>query len=660
MVSAMPSRRPASVSLRKRRPLQRRRRLLASLARCRPSASGKNSGSGADGWSEFAASFVSAGLVKAPEVGQRAEEEPPSLPPLTVVEAKGGGSAVLLLPQGRSLTFNGRCCLTCLYGSVRVFGFNIAPEQLPYNLFSPHTHCALSIEAVAYKESEKSKKEMKVEARSILKAHLVPQAARIKLMKSFVPQCSMVLLEHLDTPVTRFIVRHSEFSRVFTAKKKKVLRSTPEDAILASTSIWRQDPGDGLLLSESSLSAIEELVQACQEEDEGCPIILACGPKSVGKSTFNRHLINLLLNRLPCIEFLECDLGQSEFTPPGCISLINVTEPFLGPPFTHPRTPHKMAYFGDTSCEQETERYLDTLKYVFSAYERDVPLVINTMGWVKGAGLLLLIDIIRLFSPTHVIQISAENFKDMPQLSPEYTCSSAGLHTKGKGPLKCKTLVNGTEDMELCRAQGDLHPPHSGHKLLCIQPEFPRAGVAGNGRTHRSVLRDMTILAYLAQLQPPNMDLVLPLHSLVPYQVPFSAVSIKVIHTDVAPAHILYSVNASWVGLCQLPDEVQGKADGPVLLTQTPICDCLGFGIVRGVDMDKKLYHILTPVAPENLRLVNCLLIGNIPVPNCVFLNQLGIEGEIPYVTSEYNHGISGAGKLKRNKNLKRREHFGP
>lgn len=46
-----------------------------------------------------------------------------------------------------------------------------------------------------------------------------------------------------------------------------------------------------------------------------------------------------------------------------------------------------MVYFGATSCEQDTERYIDTLKYVFSAYERDVPLVINTMGWVKGKAL---------------------------------------------------------------------------------------------------------------------------------------------------------------------------------------------------------------------------------------------------------------------------------
>ncbi|XP_066493635.1 polynucleotide 5'-hydroxyl-kinase NOL9 isoform X1 [Tiliqua scincoides] len=602
-----------------------------------------------DSWKDFADSFVAAGLVPAA----------PAEEPRVTVEAKDGG-AVLLLPQGATLTFTGKCSLTCLYGSVQVFGFIIDQDQPPYSLFSPHSHCALTIEAVAYKEPEKSRKEIRTEVKSILKAHQVPQDVRCRLIKNFIPQCSVILLEHLDTPMTRLILSHSSFSHIFRAKRQKVPSFTPEDAALASTGIGKLERGASLEISHSMLSAIEKVVQACQEEDEGCPIILVCGSKSVGKSTFNRYLINLLLNRLPCIEFLECDLGQPEFTPPGCVSLINVTEPLLGPPFTHQRTPRKMAYFGETNCEQDTERYIDTLKYVFSAYERDAPLVINTMGWVRGAGLLLLIDLVRLLSPTHIIQISAEDFKEMPQLSPEYISCTAGLHTRAKGPLKSKTLRGSMQDLEWCRGQGDFLPPHSGHQLLCVHSKFPGAGVAGDGRTHSSVLRDMAILGYLGQLQPPDVESVLPLHSLLPYQVPFNAVALKVIHADVAPAHILYSVNASWVGLCRILDEVHCKDNRPILLTQTPICDCLGFGIVRGVDMEKKLYYVLTPVAPENLRQVNCLLIGNIPIPNCVFLNQLGIEGEMPYVTSEYNYDVSGAGKLKLKKHLKRREHNRP
>lgn len=66
--------------------------------------------------------------------------------------------------------------------------------------------------------------------------------------------------------------------------------------------------------------------------------------------------------------------------------------------------------------------------------------------------------------------------------------------------------------------------------------------------------------------------------SLFAPQVPFNAVALRVIHTDVAPTNIMYAVNASWVGLCRLPEEIRGQSDGPVLLTQTPLCDCLGFG----------------------------------------------------------------------------------
>lgn len=44
--------------------------------------------------------------------------------------------------------------------------------------------------------------------------------------------------------------------------------------------------------------------------------------------------------------------------------------------------------------------------------------------------------------------------------------------------------------------------------------------------------------------------------------------------------------------------------------------------------MEKKLYHILTPVPPENLRLVNCLLLGNIAIPNCVLVGQVGAAWE--------------------------------
>lgn len=52
---------------------------------------------------------------------------------------------------------------------------------------------------------------------------------------------------------------------------------------------------------------------------------------------------------------------------------------------------------------------------------------------------------------------------------------------------------------------------------------------------------------------------------------------------------------------------------------------CVSSGICRGIDMEKRLYHILTPVPPEELRNVNCLLVGAISIPHCVLKNQVSM-----------------------------------
>lgn len=41
--------------------------------------------------------------------------------------------------------------------------------------------------------------------------------------------------------------------------------------------------------------------------------------------------------------------------------------------------------------------------------------------------------------------------------------------------------------------------------------------------------------------------------------------------------------------------------------------------------MEKRLYHILTPVPPEELRNVNCLLVGAISIPQCVLKSQVSV-----------------------------------
>ncbi|XP_023113813.1 polynucleotide 5'-hydroxyl-kinase NOL9 isoform X2 [Felis catus] len=566
----------------------------------------------------------------------------PTTLPIPPVRPAGPGRALLLLPRDQGFTFSGICRVTCLYGQVQVLGYTISQGHPAQDVFSTYTHSRLTINAVHYSVPEKSKKEVKREARALLRSHL-NRDDRCWLMKNFSPLCSIVMLEQLRTSTVNFLVSHPGLSYVFV-QESPTFQINSEHLALRSVGIKREKKKNGLRLTESALSAMEELVAVSCEVD-GCPVILVCGSQDVGKSTFNRYLINQLLNSISCVDYLECDLGQTEFTPPGCISLLNITEPILGPPFTHQRTPQKMVYYGKPSCKNNYENYIEIIQYVFSSYKREAPLIVNTMGWVSDKGLLLLIDLIRLLSPSHVVQFSSGRSKYMPNLTPDYVDDTDGLYTKSKSRIRNRgfQLAEFTESLEFADEEKESPVVFTGHKLICVQSDFAFRKTPRNRESHNKVLRDLAVLGYLGQLQPPVPKPLYPLHGLTPYQVPFNAVALRITHADVAPTHILYAVNASWVGLCKILDDVRGYANGPILLAQTPICDCLGFGICRGIDMEKRLYHILTPVPPEELRNVNCLLVGAISIPQCVFKSQRGLEGTIPYVTTDYNSKLPGA-----------------
>lgn len=65
------------------------------------------------------------------------------------------------------------------------------------------------------------------------------------------------------------------------------------------------------------------------------PRTVLIGGKSVGKSTFLRYMVNKSLTKWEKVLVLDFDLGQSEFTLPGCVSAVLVEQPLLGTNFTH-------------------------------------------------------------------------------------------------------------------------------------------------------------------------------------------------------------------------------------------------------------------------------------------------------------------------------------
>lgn len=573
----------------------------------------------------------------------------------------GNEQSIVLMSPSQILTFRGRCQVTCLYGSVQVFGFTIREGQPAYHLYSLPTHAALSIEALPHCKPGLTKREMKMEVKSVLRHH-VAAASRHILMKEVTSSSSVLLLEHLDSPETLFLSNISDYKEIFASHSKGMISGKVafnECAALASIGVVVLPDDQGMNMSESWTATVQELVKTCLEDDNGYPVILTCGGKNVGKSTFNRHLMNSLLNHIPCVEFLELDVGQTEFSPPGCMALNLVTKPIFSPPYMHQCEPRKMVYYGNVLCDQHPDRYMNIVRYLFAEYKKEAPLIINTMGWFKGFGLSVLIDLIRFLAPTHVVQLVAtRGSQDFVLLTADFVQTAAGWQTKGKHQIQQKpTNLKLSSNSSSSDEEMQMHVGLQGHKWMCIHSEFPGVEDGRCSKSRSNVLRDLALLGSFSHLQSLDIRHPLSLHSMLPYQVPFNAVVLHVLHCDVTPTHILYAVNASLVGLCRIPGGVKTHADGPVLLSQSPICDCFGVGIIRGINLERRLYYILTSIPVAKLKQVNCLLVGAVTIPNSVFRNQAGVTGEVPYLTSDYSFTLSGAGRIKPCCPLRRREH---
>ncbi|KAL2103896.1 hypothetical protein ACEWY4_000764 [Coilia grayii] len=624
-------------------PAEPKRKSQATSTHANGQAQTWSSGSDSDtedsqGWRSYAQSVLQNGMPSGVDAGEGLQPEclgEDTQLFLTQFDHVKNRTLMVMQP-GQTLCFRGKCLLTCLYGRVEVLGFTIEEGQQPYALYSPASHCPLSITALADSPlTTKHRREGRQEAKLIVRKHLstVPKNHLLNEMDS---DSCVILLEALDNPLTRFLTSQTQLKELFGLSSKELREdSAVANSALSAVGLTALSSSScrGLVSSRSYRDSLHRLVRVWgDDEGDRCPVILVYGAKNSGKSTFVRHLINSLLNHTTSVEYLECDVGQTEFTPPGCLSLTVVTEPLLGPPFTHQQQPRHMVYYGQADCQSDLDRYLESLKSLWRHSSGDMPVIINTMGWVKGLGFQLLVDLVRLFSVTHVVQLSFGGTSQCPALTPELLRTAHGWQTHPPAPPAL--------------GQAELQEaPHS-HVFLSVQSEFEGAGTSGEMRHQRSnELRDLALLGYFSQMQAPNSNIVRPLHCFTPYQVSLSAVAVGVTHCEVAPTHILYAANASLVGLCCLDEKVVGRG-GPVLLSQTPICPCVGLGVLRGVDMIRGLYFLVTPIPPALLSRVNCLLLGEISLPKALLTTQAGVEGDLPYVTTDYSFELTGAGKV--------------
>ncbi|GIL99193.1 hypothetical protein Vretimale_4416 [Volvox reticuliferus] len=205
-----------------------------------------------------------------------------------------------------------------------------------------------------------------------------------------------------------------------------------------------------MLVSKEWAQAVEDV---CGAACSGVPLVLAVlGAKGVGKSSLARLAANRLLDECPVVAFLDADVGQPEFTPPGLLSLhlMEPGRPAVGPPHAHSRRPWASRFVGDVSPEHDPQLYLTAVQALYGSYWNWAqglvaggsawpPLVVNTHGWVKGLGFDLLTQLLRVVAPTHIIQIRGRSErKNLPRGA--FWCDLREAQAAASAPLALMTL----------------------------------------------------------------------------------------------------------------------------------------------------------------------------------------------------------------------------
>lgn len=399
------------------------------------------------------------------------------------------------------------------------------------------------------------------------------------------------------------------------------------------------------------------------------PALLVKGQKNTGKSTFARSLANRLCSRYVAkhgcglrtrlldsryrrVAFLECDLGQSEFTPGGMVALNLIEQPVFGPPFTHPTLPYQAHYLGAHNPRSSPSRYLHAIQALVEVYRLDlqfatpfvdieeednriadiIPLVVNTMGWTKGLGIDLARRIEEFVQPADIF-----SFDTSP--------SDGGSEPRGPRLHTIALPFSPTQQFT-----------PSDHRALSTLSYF-----------HAIFLKPVHS-APLQQIIASRWSTDLPLCARPPYELTSHLALDRIVLTgagaeDVVCSELKRVLAGALVALVSGPPPPEGNEELYTPGSPPPdpaSSNCLGLALVRGVSSDGSKLQLLTPVPPEILANARVLVMGELQLPVWGWLDFRDVEGgagtgmDVPFL--RWGRG-AGAGSERRRvrRNIMRR-----
>ncbi|KAG9306683.1 hypothetical protein G9A89_004230 [Geosiphon pyriformis] len=611
---------------------------------------------------------------------------------------------LIAMQKDETICFKGYVLISPIYGNVKIMGnilhgkcsatnddktqnlmVDIKDEFFFQPVFSPQTHALAVIECMTMEATSRKT------SRSGIKASEETMKKIQKLLKNLncnspsydsilalqrMDWCGIADLEKISTSIFRGIFSVDSIEKVNSKVETQIgepnqIRIEDIYGIPGFHPIFEPKPGITSLKYPDSWLIAANQISTDSLMNDSQPNIIVCGHKKVGKSTFSRFLMNHLLNSYSKIAYIESDIGQSEFTPSGLVSLNLIDSPLFGPPFTHLKRPYRSYFIGHTTPKDDPDYYLECLEELVNISQRDIaadfneldllnpleipsriPVIINTHGWVKGMGYDLLLHIIKLFNPTHICQFQSNShpYLNLP-LFPSSILSSADEKS-------CKILY----------VDSVHHSPNpsrfiaSFHRTLTLLSYFYSTPSLSSNCSDKWWDCDKSLVQHL----PRCLDWTKGLTK-----------GVFMLFGEVSWSQLLYALNGSIVGLIgdlvdedQLEEEEEQNHEwkddksGPGF--EAPLYfpsprfpppppahhTCHGLALIRSIDAASHTFHILTPLPHKILKKTNAIVKGALELPVCASLDHtmntsLGIcrlpWKKVPYLTVDVSGGAGHA-----------------
>lgn len=390
--------------------------------------------------------------------------------------------------------------------------------------------------------------------------------------------------------------------------------STPEE--LWTNSHFYLVPSQRDFAMTKSSQRLDELT-ACLVKAAGRAVVRVAvvGSRNSGKSSTLRIICNRILHsrdehrqrskgdalKSVPLFVLDLDPGQTEFTPPACISLVEVNQFLMGPPGAHQMKPRKSFLLGDSTAGARPDAYVAAVTSLVSYMKNELIfnhiLIVNTMGWLTGIGDVLLGTILDLVKPCKVL------------------ATSDGVQI----PISAWPAKEIQLDVPIVRVNA--------LDSLYTRDIYTKAVKAVDQR--RS-----TVINYFGGLNILNKKTLV---------IPWNTVALHEITGLCPPQELLRLMNANVVALTRAPSEMihKSKSDPtlPLLLRESPFSsheplECLGFAFVRAIDMVRKTLQLITPEAEEVVHSANALVhCTGVNITDYLVANQNreGRQGVVPY-----------------------------